>query len=111
MDEVSLIGGEETEWHKRFRDRGWSIVFLHDAPVVHLGGQTLRTHPALRGEYLKGMFNYFRKHRSPLVYGLLRVAAVVVLLVRAVPGAWRRDVAGRALITDLLRTAWRWSPR
>src|ERR1051326_4788078 len=42
MDEVSLLGVEETEWHRRFWERGWKIMFLPDAPIIHYGSQTLK---------------------------------------------------------------------
>jgi hypothetical protein len=108
MDEVSLIGGEETEWHKRFADAGWRTVFLHDAEIVHHGSQTLAVAPRLRAEYLKGLLNYFRKHRSPPLYWAFRMLAVTVLAFRALPALVARDPGRRAHTAALLRTALKW---
>lgn len=83
MDEVSLGGGEEVEWHKRFWDRGWDVFFLHDAVVVHHGGQTTGKTPGMQVEYLKGFMNYFGKHRSPFVAYGFRLAAAPILALRA----------------------------
>jgi hypothetical protein len=83
-------------------------MFLHDAAVVHLGSQTLECHPSLRGEYLKGTFNFFWKHRSRAAYAAVRVAAAAVLIARTAV-AWiggARPVP--ALTRDLLRTAFTW---
>jgi len=77
MDEVTLVGGEETEWHRRFWSAGWRIVFLPDAAIVHYGSQTLRVVPGLEVEYLKGAVHYFSKHRPR--------AVVVALCVFALP--------------------------
>jgi GT2 family glycosyltransferase len=92
MDEVSLIGGEETEWHKRVWDAGWSAVFLHDAQVVHFGSQTVRRLPRLHAEFFKGALNYFWKHRGRPVYYAACWLALPALLVRMVPhlllGRW-----------------------
>lgn len=108
MDEVSLIGGEENEWHKRMWDAGWSVVFLHDAPVVHFGSQTIRHLPRFQTEFLKGTLNYFWKHRARPVYYAACFLAVPVLLLRT---AWyrvlgRREEAG--VVLRSLRTALEW---
>jgi GT2 family glycosyltransferase len=85
MDEVSLIGGEETEWHKRLWDAGWSVVFLHDAAVVHFGSQTIRHLPRSQTEFFKGALNYFWKHRARPVYYAACWLALPALLLRMVP--------------------------
>lgn len=95
MDEASLLGGEETEWHKRFWNAGWSVVFLHDAPVVHFGSQTIAVSPTLRVEAVKGLLNYFRKHRSRLAFTTLAGSLAAILAVRGLGYALvaRRDMA------------------
>ena len=84
MDEASRIGVEEVEWHRRAIDRGWRVIFLADAEVVHYGSRTIRLDPSLRNEYLKGFLNFFRKHRSPWVHRGFAAAAAAGLGLRAV---------------------------
>ncbi len=62
MDEIALVGGEDVEWHRRMAEKGWRVAFVHDAAVIHLGGETVSADPALRIEYAKGWLNYFQKH-------------------------------------------------
>jgi hypothetical protein len=66
--------------------------------------------PRLRAEYLKGLLNYFRKHRPRLVYWGFRLLAVTVLTIRAIPALLRRDEEGRRHTAALLRTALTWPP-
>ncbi len=110
MDEVSLIGGEETEWHRRFWDCGWSIVFLPDAEVIHYGSQTLEVSPPLRAEYLKGLLNYFWKHSGRVAYWTFRALAVPLLLVRCVPYLVTGNRTMLGVTRELLRTSLRSHP-
>ncbi|HEY2825006.1 MAG TPA: glycosyltransferase [Gemmatimonadales bacterium] len=64
MSEVSRFGGEEAEWFARFRRGGWSVVFVHDAVVMHHGNSTVQANPRFDPEYLKGLVNYFEGHRA-----------------------------------------------
>ena len=64
MIDVSQVGAEETEWHRRFHEHGWKVVFYADASVIHYGSQTVvESEGALYPEYLKGALNYFNLHR------------------------------------------------
>jgi hypothetical protein len=83
MDEISVIGGEESDWNQRFWNAGWSVVFLHDAAVTHYGAQTVGGNQALRAEYLKGTLNFFWKHRSRVAYYAFAASTAAVLTLRA----------------------------
>ncbi len=92
MVEVSLVGGEETEWHRRFRENGWKVVFMHDASVIHYGSQTVGL--AAIGhlpEYLKGSLYYFRTRRPAVLYRLFCLSLSALFSVRAVWAWVRRD--------------------
>lgn len=108
MDECTMLGGEDTEWHKRFWDAGWRIVFLHDAEVVHYGSQTIATNPTLRAEAAGGVLNYFWKHRSKPAFVTVAFALSVLLALRALGYAiaGRREMAGA--MVRAARTALRW---
>jgi hypothetical protein len=110
MDEVSMIGGEETEWHRRFWDRGWKVVFLHDVSVIHHGSQTLRVSPDVRAEYLKGLLSYFGKHRGAASLWAFRALATPLLVGRLVAHAITGDRVGIRVTRELLRTVLWWKP-
>lgn len=87
MDEVCLVGGEETEWHRRMSERGWRVVFLPAVEVLHEGGATVGGRVDLEIEYLRGLLNYFAKHGTPSQLRLLRIIGTPVLAVRAAGSA------------------------
>jgi len=109
MDEVSVIGGEENEWHKRMWDAGWSVVFLHDARVVHFGSQTIRHLPRTQTEFFKGALNYFWKHRPRVVYHAACLLAVPILLLRMLPYALRRRWEEVGVLVGSMKVAARWA--
>ena len=82
MVEIAQVGAEETEWHRRFHEHNWKVVFFPEAEVIHFGSQTVadgsRNHLP---EYLKGALYFFRTGRTTLRY-------------RAFTGSASRDVRG-----------------
>lgn len=62
LDVVNLGGVEEVEWQTRMRRAGWRLIFLADAEVVHLGGQTTGLDPNRDRESFLGYLNFFWKH-------------------------------------------------
>ena len=75
MVEVARVGGEETEWHRRFRDAGWKVVYFADAAVIHYGSQTVAGGSANHyPEYLKGALYFFRTGSGAVKYRLFCAA-------------------------------------
>jgi GT2 family glycosyltransferase len=95
MDEVSLVGGEETEWHRRMHDAGWRVVFWPEVSVLHKGSATVGGQRGLESEYLKGMLNYFAKHCSAPAYLSVRALGAGVYGARWLSSAVRGDADGR----------------
>ncbi len=62
MDEGYFLHCEDLDWCKRFRDKGWKVVFVPDAQVEHYKGGSSRGRP-IRVEWHKhkGMVRYYRK--------------------------------------------------
>jgi N-acetylglucosaminyl-diphospho-decaprenol L-rhamnosyltransferase len=91
MTEVALVGGEETEWHRRFAAHGWRVVFLPASEVIHYGGQTVGRDQRFETEYLKSTLYYFRIWRSRPVYECFRLAAAALFGTRLVGALLRHD--------------------
>jgi GT2 family glycosyltransferase len=62
FDEAFFMFSEETDWTYRFRQAGWSVVFVADAEVVHVGGASHGG--SLYAENLRGLLRFFAKHRG-----------------------------------------------
>ena len=96
MDEGFFLHCEDLDFCMRFRDHGWEIRFVPDAPVVHHKGICSRNRRLLvEWHKHKGMVRFYRKHfRHQYPAGLM---GLVVL------GVWARfgAVASRHLVRRL----------
>ncbi len=79
-------GGEETEWHMRFHQHGWKIVFYHDAEVVHLGSMTISQDPESELLNLRSFLNIYEKHHAGWRYWLIRFCFLVTYVLKWIAG-------------------------
>ena len=80
LDEDFFLFSEETDWHRRFREAGWSIWFCPDAEVVHVagaahGGRLFR-------ENVRGILRVLMKHSGARPAERTRRILVVALTLR-----------------------------
>ncbi len=107
MDEVSLVGGEDLEWHRRMLDHGWRVAFYPGASVTHIGRSTRGDDPVLHLEALKGLFNYFHKYGRENDVTALRAVLGASSVVRMASGkVTKRDTEAARKGWTLART-WR----
>jgi len=65
MDENFFMYYEEVDLCFRIKQAGWRIVFIPEAVITHLGGQSAAQIPvAKRIMMLASLFAFFRKHRG-----------------------------------------------
>jgi N-acetylglucosaminyl-diphospho-decaprenol L-rhamnosyltransferase len=94
FDEQFFMYSEETDWQHRIRKAGWTIWFVHDAEVTHLGGASGGTESLssrTRTAFFESLDYYVLKNHSWLgllcfragmfVGSLLRVILWLVVLV------------------------------
>lgn len=61
-DEGYFLHCEDLDWCMRFREKGWKILFVPDAPVVHQKGSCSRSRPVfVEWHKHKGMMRFYRK--------------------------------------------------
>jgi GT2 family glycosyltransferase len=61
-DEAYFLHCEDLDWCMRFRQRGWKIIFVPDAPVVHYHGVSSRSKPIfVEWHKHRGMMLFYRK--------------------------------------------------
>jgi GT2 family glycosyltransferase len=71
-DEAYFLHCEDLDWCMRFRQRGWKIIFVPDAPVVHYRGISSRSKPIfVEWHKHKGMMRFYRKFFRGQYPGLL----------------------------------------
>jgi N-acetylglucosaminyl-diphospho-decaprenol L-rhamnosyltransferase len=62
FDEDFFMFSEESDWTYRFHQAGWTVAFVADAEVVHVGGASHGGR--LYVENLRGLLRFFAKHRG-----------------------------------------------
>ena len=108
LDQDFFLFSEETDWHYRFRQAGWQVLFFTGAECVHVGaashgGRLLR-------ENVRGHLRFFAKHRgakeAERARRLLRLTLRLRgLMFRGERGAQYREVAawlGSGTVRELL---------
>lgn len=83
LDEGYVMYSEELDWCKRAKERGWRVVFLGDAKVIHYGGKSseqavARSHILFQQSKLR----YFRKYHGWLTAQFLRLFLLFNYLVQ-----------------------------
>ena len=107
MVEVAIVGGEETEWHRRFHEQGWRVVYYPEASVIHYGSQTVRDgQQNLYPEYLKGALYFFRTGKSRASYPIFCASLLAVFGVRTVVAWITRDKSGANVARRYAAVAW-----
>ncbi len=72
FDEDFFLYFEDIDLCVRMRERGWKVLFVPQAEVVHLGGGATSAFAPSRYEYRRSQLLYYRKHCSGLSRSLLR---------------------------------------
>jgi GT2 family glycosyltransferase len=71
-DEAYFLHCEDLDWCMRFRQRGWKILFVPDAPVTHHLGQCSQHRPIFVAWHKhRGMLRFYRKFFRHQYPGLL----------------------------------------
>ncbi len=69
LDETFFMYGEDLDWPKRFRDRGWRVVYFPEAEATHYGGASSANSPIrFFIEMQRADLQYWRKHHGVLSY-------------------------------------------
>lgn len=82
-DEGYFLHCEDLDWCMRFRQKGWSVMFVPNAKIVHIWGACSRSRPFFV-EWHKhhGMLRFYRKFFRHQYPGALWVAVVVGVWIR-----------------------------
>ncbi|MEA3346018.1 MAG: glycosyltransferase family 2 protein [Chloroflexota bacterium] len=73
LDEGFFMYSEELDWCRRAKTRGWKVVYLPAARVIHLGARSSRQVRTFQQiQFQRSKIRYFRKHHGRLVGAVLR---------------------------------------
>lgn len=90
MDTGFFMYSEETDWCYRIKQAGWSIRYLPDISVIHVGGASTRQRSAaMTAELNKSKIRFFEKHYGPARARRLRTGLLAVY--------WGRECVSRVM--------------
>jgi N-acetylglucosaminyl-diphospho-decaprenol L-rhamnosyltransferase len=81
-DESFFLFGEETDWCRRLRDAGWTVVFVPEAEATHVGGAAHGGR--LFRELVSAHLRWLLKHRGPAEAERARRLMALALALRGV---------------------------
>jgi len=87
MVEVAKFYGEETDWHFRFKEKGWKMYFFPKAEVIHFGSQSVNSpsYDSIRMiEMTKSTLDYFKKFHPKYQFQLLRIMLLIIFNTRKI---------------------------
>ena len=65
LDEGFFMYSEELDWCRRAKERGWKVVYLPTARVIHHGGQSSEQVKSFQHiQFQRSKIRYFRKHHG-----------------------------------------------
>jgi len=81
LDERFFFFMEETDWCKRINDAGLRVLYVPEAEVVHLQGESANHRPVrARIQFYSSRYRYFRKHTLLPAVSLLWVGLFLRLI-------------------------------
>lgn len=104
-DDNYFLHCEDLDWCMRFRQKGWKVMFVPDAKIVHVWGACSRSRPIFV-EWHKhhGMLRFYRKffrHQYPgVLWGLVTVGVWIRFSLVASYYSLRRVLAVAGLARD-----------
>ncbi len=85
LDECYFIYAEEIDWCYRMRKAGWSVYFVPEAEIIHIGGQAMNRAADIRVVLkYKGQCRFYRKHYPVWKYIVLRTIVMNAAALRLV---------------------------
>lgn len=98
LDERFFLYFEEVDLCWRMWQAGWRVLFIADATVTHLGGESSKTDRlnALSHRY-RSLFAFYRKHYPRWELPVLKMAVQVAALARRVGGQREYGVIARSV--------------
>jgi N-acetylglucosaminyl-diphospho-decaprenol L-rhamnosyltransferase len=95
-DESFFLYSEEVDYMRRVRERGFSLVYIPQAQVVHIGRE-YRANPRLSALMTANRIRYYGRHHGRLPTALFRLSVIIGETMRAILGPGHRAALWAAL--------------
>jgi N-acetylglucosaminyl-diphospho-decaprenol L-rhamnosyltransferase len=108
LDEGFFMYSEELDWCRRAKERGWRVVYLPTARVIHYGAQSSEQVKSFQHiQFQRSKIRYFRKHHGSWQAEVLRLFVLATYLYQLIVEALKWLVGHkRPLRAERVRAYW-----
>jgi hypothetical protein len=100
LDERFFVYFEEVDLCLRLRRAGWRVMYICEATIVHVGGQSSKTDRSMSLQHrYRSLFSFYRKYRPRWQLYLLKVVIQC--------GATLRTLSGQAEYKSIAKEIWK----
>ena len=109
LDEGFFMYSEELDWCRRAKERGWKVIYLPTARVIHHGGQSSEQVKSFQHiQFQRSKIRYFRKHHGSWQAEVLRLFILTTYLYQLIVEALKWLVGHkRPLRAKRVRAYWK----
>lgn len=98
MDDRFWMYGEDLDWAKRIKDRGWKVVYNPAVTVLHVKRASSKHSSRAQLEFYRAMLIFYYKHYRRSTALWLHVAVLLGIAVKGGPALWPDVLAGARLL-------------
>jgi GT2 family glycosyltransferase len=98
LDERFWMYGEDLDWAKRIRQRGWKVVYNPTVTVLHVKRASSRQNPRAQVEFYRAMLIFYYKHYRRITPFWLHWLILLGIAAKGGPAVWRDVWAGRSIL-------------
>lgn len=99
LDEQFWMYGEDIDWAKRIKDRGWKVIYNPGVVAYHVKRASSRQNRRAQLEFYRAMLIFYYKHYHAHTSRWLHSLIVLGVALKGGPAVWRAVWAG----PDILR--------
>jgi len=101
LDERFWMYGEDLDWAKRMKDRGWKVIYNPSVTVLHVKRASSKQNPRAQSEFYRAMLIFYYKHYRSATAPWLHWLILAGLALKGGRTLWPEITAG----PDILQTA------
>ncbi len=98
LDEQFWMYGEDLDWAKRIKNRGWRVVYNPEVTVLHVKRASSRQNPRAQVEFYRAMLIFYYKHYRDVTPFWLHWLILLGVALKGGRPLWSDVAAGAAIL-------------
>lgn len=98
LDDRFWMYGEDLDWAKRIKDKGWRVVYNPEVTVLHVKRASSRQNPRAQTEFYRAMLLFYFKHYRQSTVVWLHWLILLGIALKGGREVWPDVLAGAAIL-------------